>query len=148
MRYVKVLVLAVFLFLALIFFFQNQAALSQQMEMSLNLFFLPPMQSIPLPFYFIVIAAFFVGCVLSLFWLAWDKVLSSSKLMKTKWQVSRLQTDVDKLQKQLLDAHEKLSRMQDAPKEAQVELRKSDPRALPSSDAPADEQGNPKSEKA
>ena len=49
MRYIKVLILAVFIFLCLIFFFQNQAALSQEMQMTLNLFFIPPMTSITLP---------------------------------------------------------------------------------------------------
>ena len=54
MRYIKVLILAVFIFLCLIFFFQNQAALSQEMQMTLNLFFIPPMTSITLPFYFLL----------------------------------------------------------------------------------------------
>lgn len=138
MRYIKVLVLAVFLFLALMFFFQNQAALSQQMEMSLNLFFIPPMTSIPLPFYFIVIAAFFVGCLLALFWLAWDKVLSSSKLMKTKWTISRLENEVDKLRQQLIEAQDRITRLQDGQTPA---------KALPASDAPADESGRPRLEK-
>ena len=61
MRYVKVLLLAILFFLALVFFFQNQNALSQNLVLTLNLFFLPPMTSIPLPFYFMVVAAFFMA---------------------------------------------------------------------------------------
>lgn len=141
MRYIKVLVLAVFLFLALIFFFQNQAPLSQQMEMSLDLFFIPPMKSIALPFYFLVIAAFFIGCLLTLFWLVWDKFMASSRLMKAKWQISRLQSENDKLQKLLNSAHEKAAETAKAAEMAKEE-KPSLVKALPEhSDAPADEQG-------
>ncbi|MBQ3060362.1 MAG: DUF1049 domain-containing protein [Desulfovibrio sp.] len=101
MRYIKVLLLAVFLFLALIFFFQNQTALSQNMELSLNLFFLPAMKSIALPFYFLVISAFFIGALLAVCSLAWEKFTTSAKLMKTKWRVSSLEREVEKLRKQI-----------------------------------------------
>lgn len=134
MRYIRVLVIAVFLFFALIFFFQNQGPLSQQMEMTLNLFFIPPMNSISLPFYFLLIAAFFIGCLLSLFWLFWDKVTTSSKLMKSKWEVSRLKNEVAKLQKLVDDAAQKA----DATKAAAAE----GVRALPS--APQEESGKAK----
>ena len=67
----------------------------------INLFFLPPMASIPLPFYFMVVAAFFVGAVLALGFLVWDKVNLSARLMKSKWRVSSLEREVEKLRKQL-----------------------------------------------
>lgn len=127
MRYIKVLVLAIFIFLALIFFFQNQAPLSQQMELSLNLFFIPPMTSIQLPFYFIVIAAFFVGCLLTLFWLVWDKFITSSKLMKTRWNESRLEREVADLKKQLEIANSRLA------KESEEARSETGQRALPAS---------------
>lgn len=101
MRYIKVLLLAVFLFLAMVFFFQNQAPLSQETELSLNLFFIPPMSSIKLPFYFIVIAAFLVGCVLAVLCLIWDRFNISARLMKKKWQVSNLQREMARLTAQL-----------------------------------------------
>ncbi|MGE9985876.1 LapA family protein [Desulfovibrio sp. SGI.169] len=101
MRYVKVLLLAILFFLALVFFFQNQNALSQDLVLTLNLFFLPPMASIPLPFYFMILAAFFVGAVLALVFLVWDKVNLSARLMKSKWRVSSLEREVEKLRKQL-----------------------------------------------
>lgn len=144
MRYIKVLVLAVFLFLALIFFFQNQAPLSQEMEMTLNLFFIPPMTSIRLPFYFIVIAAFFVGAMLTLFWLVWDKFVTSSKLMKSKWTASRLEHEIQQLNKKLDLANERLANRaaEDARKEQAETAPESGARALPaSSDAPLDEHG-------
>ncbi len=139
MRYIKVLVLAVSLFLALIFFFQNQAPLSQQMEMTLNLFFIPPMTSIKLPFYFIVIAAFFVGSMLTLFWLVWDKFITSSKLMKSKWNVNRLEHELKQLNRKLDLANARLAERGNGKEETDESA--SGAKALPaSSDAPADEQ--------
>lgn len=147
MRYIKVLVLAVFLFLALIFFFQNQAPLSQQMEMSLNLFFIPTMTSIPLPFYFLLISAFFVGCLLTLFWLIWDKFICSSRLMQARWRATNLHREVDKLRKLLEETTAKANAeaaAREAPKAEQENLPAvAGIKSLPihSSDAPADEEG-------
>ncbi|MDR0816897.1 MAG: LapA family protein [Desulfovibrio sp.] len=103
MRYLKMLLLVVLVLLALIFFFQNQDKLSQDLVLSLNLFFIPAMTSFPLPFYFIIIAAFFLGAVLSLAIHVWDKVHLSARLMKNKWRIASLEREVDKLQKKLED---------------------------------------------
>ena len=99
MRYLKALVLAILVFLALVFFFQNQTALSQQLELTLNLFFIPPMTSIPLPFYFLVIAAFLVGALLSLALLFWDRCNMSARLVKSRWHISSLEKELAKLKK-------------------------------------------------
>lgn len=104
MRYIKALVLAILIFLALVFFFQNQTALSQQLELTLNLFFIPPMTSIPLPFYFLVIAAFFVGALLSLALLFWDRCNTSAKLVKSRWHISSLEKELAKLKKDITDS--------------------------------------------
>ena len=74
MRYLKVLFLACLIFLILVFFFQNQTVLSTKMELKLDLFFIPPMSSISLPFYFLLICSFFLGVVLSLIFLVWDRL--------------------------------------------------------------------------
>ncbi|BAV91787.1 conserved hypothetical protein [Candidatus Desulfovibrio trichonymphae] len=103
MRYLRMLLLVVLVFLALIFFFQNQNTLSQDLVLSLNLFFIPAMTSLPLPFYFIVIAAFFLGAILSFAVLVWDKVHLSARLMKNKWRIASLEREVGKLQKKLED---------------------------------------------
>ena len=101
MRYIKVLLLAVVFFLALVFFFQNQGALSQSMVLTLNLFFIPAMSSIALPFYFLVIAAFACGALMTLGFLVWDKVSLTARLMKHKWQISSLERELDKTKKKL-----------------------------------------------
>lgn len=99
MRYIKVLLLAVVFFLALVFFFQNQGPLSQDMVLTLHLFFIPPMHSIPLPFYFLVIVAFALGALLTLSFLVWDKLNLSARLMKHKWHISNLEREMAKLKK-------------------------------------------------
>ena len=101
MRYIKVLLLAVVFFLALVFFFQNQGALSQSMVLTLNLFFIPARSSLALPFYFLVIAAFACGALMTLGFLVWDKVSLTARLMKQKWQISSLERELDKTKKKL-----------------------------------------------
>ncbi len=94
MRYLKVIILVLFFFVSMIFFFQNQAVLSTDMTLNLNLFFTEPMQSIPLPFYFLVLAAFFVGALLAVLALIWDKMNISARLMKATWRVRSLEKEV------------------------------------------------------
>ncbi len=94
MRYLKVLLLIVLFFLSMVFFFQNQAVLSTDMELHLNLFFIEPMKSIPLPFYFLVLAAFVVGAVLAVLALIWDKMHLSAKHMRASWRVKSLEKEV------------------------------------------------------
>lgn len=101
MRFLKVLILVVAIFLALVFLFQNQTALSQDMVLTLNLFFVPPMSSIPLPFYFLIIAGFVLGALLSICFLVWDKVHNSARLMKARWRIGQLEREVASLHKQL-----------------------------------------------
>lgn len=101
MRYLKILLLALFIFFAVLFFIQNQGPLSQDMALTLNLFFIPPITSIPLPFYFVVVGAFVIGCVLSVLWLFWDKFNTSARLMKTKWRISSLEKELAQTKKQL-----------------------------------------------
>ncbi len=101
MRYIKVLIIAAFFFLALVFFFQNQGPLSQEMQLTLNLFFIPPITSISLPFYFLLVGSFVLGCLLALAFLLWDKFSTSTKLMRSKWKIKSLQSKVDRYEKQL-----------------------------------------------
>ncbi len=97
MRYLKVLFIVLIFFVSMVFFFQNQATLSTQMVLHLNLFFIEPMQSISLPFYFLVLAAFLLGALASMLALVWDKVQLSTKFMKANWRVRSLEKEVEKL---------------------------------------------------
>lgn len=97
MRYVKVLLLVLVFFLTMVFFFQNQEALSKEMVLKLNLFFTAPMSSIPLPLYFMVLAGFMVGALVTLLILLWDKVHLSARHMKATWRVRSLEKEVNEL---------------------------------------------------
>ncbi|WP_297259474.1 LapA family protein [uncultured Desulfovibrio sp.] len=114
MRFLKVLILVVAIFLALVFLFQNQTALSQDMVLTLNLFFMEPMSSIPLPLYFMLIAAFALGALLSVCFLVWDKMHGTARFMKARWRISQLEREVEKLQKQLTAEGKKQSFFQRA----------------------------------
>jgi lipopolysaccharide assembly protein A len=97
MRYIKVLVLVLVFFLSMVFFFQNQKPLSQEVVLSLNLFVTPQMTSIGLPLYLITLVAFAVGAILSLLVLVWDKVNLSARLLKATWRANALEKEVEKL---------------------------------------------------
>ncbi|MEG2171909.1 MAG: lipopolysaccharide assembly protein LapA domain-containing protein [Desulfovibrionaceae bacterium] len=98
MRYVKVLLLVLVFFLSMVFFFQNQEALSKEMTLKLHLFFSDPMVSIPLPFYFLILAAFLLGALLTICVLVWDKFHLSARLMKATWRVRALEKDLARMQ--------------------------------------------------
>lgn len=97
MRYVKVLLLVLVFFLSMVFFFQNQEALSKEMVLKLHLFFSNPMTSIPLPFYFLVLVAFLLGALVTIFVLVWDKFHLSARLMKATWRVRALEKDLARM---------------------------------------------------
>ncbi len=101
MRYIKVLLLVLVFFLCMVFFFQNQEVLSKEMVLKLHLFFTPPMASIPLPLYFLVLAAFLVGALLAILMLAWDKMHLSARLMKATWRVRALEKEAEQLKNAL-----------------------------------------------
>lgn len=71
------------------------------MVLTLNLFFIPAMSSIALPFYFLVIAAFACSALMTLGFLVWDKVNLTARLMKQKWQISSLERELEKTKKKL-----------------------------------------------
>ena len=74
MRYIKVLLLVILFFLVMMFFVQNQSAFSQAVALKLDLLFLPPVESAPLPFYTLLIICFVLGALCILAMLMWDRV--------------------------------------------------------------------------
>ncbi|MDE5832762.1 MAG: LapA family protein [Desulfovibrio sp.] len=107
MRYIKILLIAAFFFLAMVFFFQNQVPLSQDITLTFNLFFIPTMTAIPLPFYFIVVAAFVLGCILTLFMLAWDRLSIGHKYNKGRRRIERMEKKIKDLEDKLNVQNEK-----------------------------------------
>ena len=94
MRYIKVLLLVLIFFISMLFLFQNQETLGRDMVLKLNLFFLPPMQPVSLPTYFILLAGFLLGALFSMAFFLWDRLSLSAKLMKSQWKVRNLEKEV------------------------------------------------------
>ena len=86
MRYVKVLILALFFFLCLVFLFQNQNVLSQKLTLELNLLAIPQMTSIEIP-----------SCVMALLLLLWDRMRLSAHILQQTWRISNLENENHKL---------------------------------------------------
>ena len=101
MRYIKILLIAAFFFLAMVFFFQNQGPLSQDITLTFNLFFIPTMTAIPLPFYFIVVGAFVLGCIITVFMLAWDRLTIGHKYNAGRKKIQRMEKQIKALEDKL-----------------------------------------------
>ncbi len=147
MRYVKVLLFVLIFFVSMVFFFQNQTTLSTEMKLQLQLFFVEPMESIALPFYFLVLAAFLLGAILAVCALVWDKMSLSARLMKSQWRVRSLEKEVATLkakqvQQELpaveVPAETKGKKEAEKPVEAPKKEEKEEPRQRVTSATPED----------
>ena len=108
----------------------------------LNLFFMEPMSSIPLPLYFMLIAAFALGALLSVCFLVWDKMHGTARFMKARWRINQLEREVEKLQKQLTAEGKKQSFFQRA-RQGKDGVAQDKPAEKPA-EAPADKPANTK----
>ena len=106
MRYIKVLLLVILFFLVMMFFVQNQSAFSQAVALKLDLLFLPPVESAPLPFYTLLIICFVLGALCILAMLMWDRVSLSAKLTMANMRARGFEKDVAKALQKKLDAAE------------------------------------------
>jgi len=93
MRYIKVLLLVLIFFISMLFLFQNQETLGRDMVLKLNFFFLPPMQAVSLPTYFILLAGFLLGALLTMAFFLWDRLALSAKLIKAQWKIRNLEKE-------------------------------------------------------
>ena len=96
MRYIKVLLLVILFFLVMMFFVQNQGAFSQAVPLKLDLLFLPPVESAPMPFYTLLIICFVLGALCILAMLMWDRVSLSAKLTVANMRVRSLEKELAK----------------------------------------------------
>ncbi len=108
MRYVKVLLLVVLFFLIMMFFVQNQGAFSQTMPLKLDLLFIDPLESAPLPFYTLLVICFVLGglCVLGM--LLWDRLSLTAKLTMANMRARTFEKDLQKSIKNTEAVQEKL----------------------------------------
>ena len=108
MRYIKVLLLVSLFFLVMMFFVQNQGAFSQAVPLKLDLLFLPPVESAPMPFYTLLIICFVLGALCILAMLMWDRVSLSAKLTVANMRVRSLEKELAKAAKSTEAVQKKL----------------------------------------
>ncbi len=101
MRYIKVLVLVLVFFLTMVFLCQNQVALSKDVALQLRLYVLPPTETVQLPFYLVVIAAFLVGAVCCFLLLMFDRVRMSARAVRAGWRLRSMQDEKRQMLTQL-----------------------------------------------
>ena len=118
MRYIKVLLLVVLFFLIMMFFVQNQGAFSQTMPLKLDLLFIAPLESAPLPFYTLLVICFVLGglCVLAM--LLWDRLSLSAKVTMSNMRARTFEKDLqnsvkntEAVQKKLEEAEAKIAKL-------------------------------------
>lgn len=94
MRYIKVLILVCLIFLVMLFFVQNQEVFSQSMALKMDLMFIPPVVSIPLPFYTMLLLCFLIGGIFTLLMLVWDRLTISTKLTVANMRIRSLEKEL------------------------------------------------------
>jgi cell division protein FtsW (lipid II flippase) len=131
MRYLKAFVFLIFFFLVMLFFVQNQEELGQNMILRIDLLIMPPVESISLPFYFLLLSAFLVGGLCALIMLIWDRIGISARMMMQNRQFKGLEKDKaraagmhDKTKEELEATRARLKEAEDKVSETEAELVK------------------------
>ena len=91
MRYIKVFLLVLVFFLVMMFFVQNQASFADPVTLRMDVLFLPPMESMPLPLYAIMLICFALGALLVLLMLMWDRMTLTGRLSSARRRVTALE---------------------------------------------------------
>jgi len=104
MRFLKVLGLVLLFLISMMFFIQNTEILSQEMSLHLNFYIGDYVaKSRPLPFYFLLLAAFAIGAVLVLLFFIMDKMRMGKQLKECRSQRDSLEQEVNSLRNLPLD---------------------------------------------
>ena len=104
MRFLKVLGLVLLFLISMMFFIQNTEILSQEMSLHLNFYIGDYVaQSRPLPFYFLLLAAFAIGALLVLLFFVMDKLRMGKLLKECTGERERLEQEVNSLRNLPLD---------------------------------------------
>jgi uncharacterized integral membrane protein len=96
MRYLKAIVLIAIFVLVLIFFVQNDAVLSTNMQLKFELLEYKWLSK-PLPFYIMLLAVFVLGIVISLLYFLVDRLRLSSEIKRYKNKVRQLEKELNSL---------------------------------------------------
>lgn len=97
MRYLKVFIFILIFFITMMFFVQNNDVLQQVVTLKLDFFINPAWSSIPLPFYFMVLAAFLIGAICAMLLLIYDRLRLANNLRKANKRIRILEKEVNSL---------------------------------------------------
>lgn len=97
MRYLKVIILAFFFVISILFFSQNNEILSQALVLKLTIPYVADLRSIPLPLYLLVLGGFLCGALLTLLYLAADKIRSAGQLRECRTRMAGLEQELNSL---------------------------------------------------
>lgn len=97
MRYLKVIFLALFFVLSILFFSQNNEILSQALVLKLTIPYVADLRSIPLPLYLLVLGGFLFGAVLTLIYLAMEKIRAAKQLRECRTRMAGLEQELNSL---------------------------------------------------
>ncbi len=103
MRYVKVLVLVLFFFVAMVFFVQNTEILTKSISLQFSVFSLQ-WTSAPIPIYLYILIAFVIGAVVSTAYFGLDKMRMNKELKRNRQQIQSLHNELNALRPQKEDA--------------------------------------------
>ncbi|MDZ7759399.1 MAG: LapA family protein [Desulfovermiculus sp.] len=96
MRYVKVLALVLFFFVAMVFFVQNTEILTKSISLKFSVFAFKWTSS-PIPIYLYILIAFVLGAVLSTIYFALDKLRMGKEIKRNRQQIKSMQNELDSL---------------------------------------------------
>lgn len=96
MRYIKVFLLVLVFFLVMMFFVQNQSSFADPVTLRLDLLFMPPMASMPMPLYSIMLICFALGALIVLIMLMWDRMTLTGRLAAARRRVAALEKQLQK----------------------------------------------------
>ena len=98
MRFIRVFLAICIFFLAVIFVVQNSEFLGQTTQFKLDLFVFDTVQkSIPLPLYFVILAAFLLGALAAIFFLICDRLRLGLNLSKARRKIKHLERELNSL---------------------------------------------------
>jgi len=87
MRYLKIFFVILGFFFSMMFFLQNQTVLSSLIVLNMDMIFLGPMLTEPIPLYSIILIAFTAGAILVLLIFIWERLNLSRQLSSSKKKV-------------------------------------------------------------
>lgn len=95
MRFLKALWLTIFFFFSIMFFIQNNDVLNQKLSLKFDFYYFDYIwTNTAVPFYFIVLVAFFLGTIVTLGYLFMDR-------LRTKMELARYRRIIRKQEKEL-----------------------------------------------